>query len=289
MFIKLDGKELSGQLVQKLEVEARAFEASNGKKVGLGVLLVGGDPASQVYVGHKEKMATKLGFYSLVQRLPEDCSSDDVRAAILGLNQNPDIHGFLVQLPLPNHLKDLDPLSLIDPLKDADGLTAENLGLMVHQKAHAEPCTPKGIMSLLRAHNFDFNGKEAVVVGRSAIVGWPMAQMLTQANATVTVCHSRTKDLKTHLKRADLVVVAAGKPEFLSAHDFKEEAWVVDVGVHRKDNKKLCGDVKWDENTESLLGAQSRVPGGVGPMTVVTLMANALGLAQKQSGFKNLN
>lgn len=268
---RLDGKEVAAQLKDKLAKEIAGFSA----KPGLAVVLVGEDPASQVYVRNKIKACEKVGIESFEHRLPADVSFGELSVVISKLNVDPKVDGILVQLPLPQHLNETEVIELIDPGKDVDGLSFESAGLLMQQRAPVAPCTPAGVIEILKYYNFEIVGKEAVVVGRSNIVGKPMALLLSQANATVTICHSKTKDLKFHTKRADIVVVAAGVPEFLGEGDFNPNAVVMDVGIHRKADGKLCGDVK----SEGLnVQACTPVPGGVGPMTIAMLLKNTVEL-----------
>lgn len=269
----------SGRLVAEKVRESLAQEVAGLPGTpGLAVVLVGEDPASQVYVRNKIRACEKAGIQSIEHRLSGDVSFADLRELILKLNQQADVHGILVQLPLPKHLDEVEVMRLISPDKDADGLHEVNVGRFVQGHGGVAPCTPAGVMEILKHYNVDTSGAEAVVVGRSGIVGKPMANLLLSANATVTTCHSRTKDLKFHTRRADIVVVAAGRPEFLGAGDFSENAVVVDVGIHRKEDGSLCGDVK----TEGL-GAKActPVPGGVGPMTIAMLLKNTVELYKR--------
>lgn len=275
----LDGKKLASERVEGFSEEVKELSMRLDRAPRLCVVLVGEDPASQVYVGHKQKQCEKVGIESHLVRMPKETTREDLRKKLASLNADVKVDGILVQLPLPEHLQDFDPSEEILPQKDVDGLTAANMGLMIKGRSYAEPCTPKGIISLLKNYGVDLKGKKAAVIGRSQIVGWPMAWMLTRENATVTVCHSKTEDLRSILKDSDVVVVAAGRPEFLDKSSFKKGASVIDVGIHRKENKKLVGDV----NTQGFLEAglsYSPVPGGVGPMTVNTLLENLIGLVK---------
>lgn len=281
MSIVLDGKSFAAKRMPSFRERALKLAKKLGRKPRLSVILVGDDPASRVYVGHKEKQCRAAEIESQVLRLAANISAEDLASEISELNNNDEVDGVLVQLPLPEHLLGFDPSEHILPNKDVDGLTAENMGLMVKGKAYAEPCTPKGVIALLKEHEIPLEGKKAAVLGRSQIVGWPMAWMLTRENATVTVCHSRTENLKEVLIDSDVVVVAAGKPLFLNQSFFKKGAVVVDVGIHRLDSGKLAGDV----DTEGLLEkgvSYSPVPGGVGPMTVNQLLQNLIELAERK-------
>lgn len=279
----LNGKEVAAAQKKRIQAQSAEFKKRVGRSPGLGVVLVGNDPASHVYVKNKVKACEEVGFYSEEVRLSEQIGPQDLKEAIQGLNQKPEVDGFLVQLPLPDHLDSDQALEWIDPQKDADGLTAENVGLFWLGRPRAVPCTPAGVMEILKHYNLKAEGLHAVVVGRSQIVGRPMAQLLLQANATVTIAHSRTPNLSQLTRAADLVVVAAGKPEFLGREDFKKDAIVVDVGIHRKASQgakpRLCGDVRFQE-LEGHVKAATPVPGGVGPMTIAMLLANTLRLAE---------
>lgn len=274
---KLDGKALSKEWRQGLK---KRIETS-GLNPCLAVVLVGDDPASQVYVSHKIKACAEAGLKSIEHRLPADTSQEQVLAIVSRLNQDPDVNGILVQLPLPQQISEQKVIDEIHPLKDADGLSIENLGLLAAGRMRVAPCTPFGVIQLLKKHNIKMAGQNAVVVGRSQIVGKPMALLLLEENATVTICHSKTQNLRDHLLQADIAVIAAGRPEFLGAEDFKQGAVVVDVGMHRKDDGKLCGDVRQKELTDKVT-ALSPVPGGVGPMTIAMLLENTFQLTQLQ-------
>ena len=273
--IRIDGKEVSKAIREKIKSEV----AELGFSPGLGVVLVGDDPASQVYVRNKFKACETVGMTSFETKLPADVSPADLKKAIEDLNNNPEVHGFLVQLPLPKGFDTDEVLSWVDPKKDADGLTIENIGLFHAGQPRSIPCTPHGVIKMIKHYDFAIEGKNAVVIGRSQIVGWPMARLLMNENATVTVCHSRTQDLKSFTKQADIVVVAAGKPEFVDQSFFKEDTVVLDVGIHRKEGNGLVGDVK-TEGCEGHLAGLSPVPGGVGPMTITMLLENTLRLAR---------
>lgn len=279
--IRLDGRTLSKELREKLKTRITQWTQESGKTPCLAVVLVGDDPASQVYVSHKIKACGEAGITSLERRLPGDVSQADLVQVVQELNSDPQVNGILVQLPLPKHINEAEVIEQVNPLKDADGLCIENLGLLAAGRKRVAPCTPHGVIQLLKKHEISMEGKNAVVIGRSQIVGKPMALLLLEENATVTVCHSRTQDLQQHLERADIVVVAAGKPEFLGKGDFKQRCVIVDVGMHRKDNGKLCGDVRFDELTE-VASAMTPVPGGVGPMTIAMLLENTMELARLQ-------
>ena len=279
---RLDGRALSQEWQEGLKVRVSEFVSQTRTSPCLAVVLVGDDPASQVYVSHKIKACEAVGIKSLERKLPSEVSQDELIEVVKKLNADLSVNGILVQLPLPKHINEADVIEEINPLKDADGLCIENLGLLAAGRKRVAPCTPFGVIQLLKKHNIPMEGQNAVVVGRSQIVGKPMALLLLEENATVTICHSRTRDLREHLSQADIVVVAAGKPEFLGKGDFKEGAVIVDVGIHRKDNGKLCGDVRYNELTD-IAKAMSPVPGGVGPMTIAMLLENTLQLAITQT------
>lgn len=283
-FQLLDGKKVSQEIQQKLKTQVQDFKSKWGRAPGLHVILVGSDPASQIYVGHKEKMAQALGMSSKVWRLDDKTSQEDLEKLVRELVQNPEVDGILVQMPLPPHLDEEQVVSLIPFEKDVDGFTKSSLGALAHGEALAVSCTPAGVMEILRYYGISVKGMNCVVVGRSLIVGKPMALLLLNADATVTVCHSKTKNLKEFTRIADLVVVAAGKPRFLGPEDFKPGAVVIDVGIHRDENNKVFGDVRF-EGLEKVASAASPVPGGVGPMTIVMLMQNTLklGIARMES------
>ena len=277
----LSGKEVSQVRLEKISQQVQQLKSDKGIAPGLAVVLVGEDPASQVYVRKKGEACEQVGIRSFEQKLPEDTSAADLKKLIQELNNNSEVHGILVQLPLPKQLDSDEVLSWIDPKKDPDALTVENMGLCWKGQPRVTSCTPTGVMVILEHYDIDVAGKYAVVIGRSNIVGKPMAQLLQSANATVTVCHSRTPDLSRFTREADIVVVAAGKPQMLGKDDFKEGSVVVDVGIHRQEingKPKLCGDVRFEE-LEGWVQAATPVPGGVGPMTITMLLENTLKLA----------
>jgi len=280
----LDGKAVAAQKRQEIAENIEKFIQSQRRAPGLAVVLVGEDPASSVYVRNKIKACKQVGVLSFEHRLPEQTSPEELETLITRLNQDGQVDGILVQLPLPKRLNEHAVLSWIDPQKDPDGLTTENLGLMLSGRARIYSCTPNGVMEILKYYDISVEGKSAVVVGRSNIVGKPMALLLQNANATVTVCHSRTPDISLHTRQADLVIVAAGKKALLGKKDFKQGAVVVDVGMHREvvDGKtKLCGDVRFEE-LDGWVSAATPVPGGVGPMTITMLLHNTLQLAKQR-------
>ncbi len=273
----LDGKKSAQIRIQGFKKRVANITKKLGRSPNLLAVLVGEDPASKIYVDHKKKQCSKVGIQSTVIGLSEKITQVELISEIDKFNKNNCIDGILVQLPLPDHLLSFDPSNYILDQKDVDGLTAKNMGLMVKGRAFAEPCTPRGIIELLKYYHIELRGKRAAVLGRSQIVGWPMAWMLTRENATVTVCHSRTKDLKPILKESDLVVVAVGKPHFLNKNFFKKRAVVIDVGIHRLHSGKLIGDVDTQGFKEKNI-SYSPVPGGVGPMTVNQLVGNLIDL-----------
>ena len=270
----IDGK----QLAQKRREEVKqAVDELKGQGIvpGLAVILVGEDPASQVYVCNKEKACHEVGFYSEVHRLPEDTTQEELLQLIDRLNNDEKIHGLLVQLPVPKHIDEKAVIHAISPKKDVDGFLPENLGSLLIGEPAFEPCTPKGCIDLIKETGIDITGKKAVVVGRSNIVGKPVAMMLLRENATVTMCHSRTKNLKEELLAADIVVAAIGKANFITGDMIKDGAVVIDVGINRLEDGKMAGDV----DRASLEGRDcwlTPVPGGVGPMTITMLMKNTL-------------
>ena len=275
MALRLDGKVLARDVELRLQtlIERRLAEA--GRPPGLAVLRVGDDPASAVYVANKEKACARIGVASFGDHLPGDTPPAEVLQTIERLNANPEVDGILLQLPLPGGLDEGPLLMAIDPEKDADGLHTLNLGRLLKGEPGPRSCTPAGVMAMLRSNGIDPAGKRAVVIGRSILVGQPMALMLQAANATVTIAHSRTADLAAHTREADILVVAAGRPEFIGAEHVRPGAAVVDVGIHRKPEGGLCGDVRAAE-VESIAAALSPVPGGVGPMTVTMLLVNTV-------------
>lgn len=280
----LNGKELAQKLQQEMTQEVTELK-KKGLQPGLAVILVGEDPASQVYVRNKERAANNIGMYSVVYRLPETTSEADLIAKIEELNHDDKVHGILVQLPLPKHINEDLVLDTIDPAKDVDGFHPMNLGNLFAGKPTMIPCTPAGIMELIKLSGLDLAGKNAVIIGRSNIVGKPMAHLLLQANATVTICHSKTKDLPKVAKQADVLVVAIGRANFVTADFVKEGAVVIDVGINRDENNKLTGDVKFDE-VAPLTSYITPVPGGVGPMTITMLMRQTIDAAKRKENVR---
>jgi len=276
----IDGKAISAAVRAEITEETKALIAETGLTPGLAVVIVGNDPASQVYVRNKRKACTEVGFYSEAYELPEETTQEELEALVDKLNLDPKIHGILVQLPLPRHLDEQRILLRIRPEKDVDAFHPYNVGRIMIGDYNYLPCTPAGVMELLKRSGVDVSGKECVVVGRSNIVGKPMAMLLLQANGTVTICHSRTKNLSETTRRADILVAAIGKPEFFTADMVKEGAVVIDVGMNRRPSDgKLCGDVDF-ASVEPVASYITPVPGGVGPMTITMLMQNTLRAAK---------
>lgn len=272
----IDGKAIAADIRQELKQKVIDFESTYHIKPCLAVIIVGDDPASQVYVRNKQKACEEIGFRSIVLKHPANETEANLLMAIDGLNNNPDIHGILVQLPLPKHLNEEKILLAINPKKDVDAFHPKNVGRLMLGNPSFKPCTPAGVLELLKRSNVDIAGKECVIVGRSNIVGKPLAMMLLQENGTVTICHSKTKDLYKHTQRADILISAIGKAEFFdSAANIKPGAVVIDVGINRTETGKLVGDVKF-ENVIDRVAAITPVPGGVGPMTIAMLMQNTL-------------
>lgn len=267
----IDGKLISGLIKDELKEKVAVLN----QDITLAVIQVGNDPASSVYVGNKKKACAYIGIKSLSYELPEDITEEALITLIESLNTRPDVHGILVQLPLPGHIDEDAVIKAISPVKDVDGFHPQNVGkLCIGQKGFIS-CTPAGIIQLLKRSNIEIAGKECVVLGRSNIVGKPMALLLLRENATVTICHSKTKDLKEVCKRADILVAAIGKPKFITKEYVKEGAVIIDVGMNRDENNKLCGDVDYSDVLE-VVSAITPVPGGVGPMTIAMLMNNCL-------------
>ena len=271
--IKIDGKAFSQVILEKIKEEHNQLKEKYGKQAGLAVVIVGNNPASQVYVRNKMKACENVGFYSENIELDENISEEELLQEINKLNKNDRINGILVQLPLPSHINELKIIGRISPEKDVDGFHVANIGKMViGDETGFLSCTPYGIMQLLEEYKIEIAGKDAVIIGRSNIVGKPMALMLIQKGATVQVCNSRTKDLRKKLNDADIIIVAAGVPKLLKKEDVKEGAVVIDVGINRIDGK-ICGDVDYEEVLEKA-SYITPVPGGVGPMTIASLIKN---------------
>lgn len=270
----IDGKKISGEIKDELKEKVAQLK-EQGIEVTLAVIQVGNDPASTVYVGNKKKACAYIGIRSLAYELPGETTQEELLALVRELNDRKDVNGILVQLPLPAHIDEDTVIRTIAQEKDVDGFHPQSVGLLsIGQKGFVS-CTPAGIIQLLKRSGVEIDGRECVVVGRSNIVGKPMAMLLIRENGTVTVCHSHTKDLKEVTRRADILVVAIGKRQFITADYVKEGATVIDVGMHRKEDGKLCGDVDFD-SVEPVAGAITPVPGGVGPMTIAMLMNNCV-------------
>ncbi|KQI69221.1 methenyltetrahydrofolate cyclohydrolase [Loktanella sp. 3ANDIMAR09] len=270
----IDGKAFAAKVRAKVGTHVARLKDEHGITPGLAVVLVGEDPASQVYVKMKGKMTKEVGMLSLEYRLNADAAQDDVLRLVADLNANPEVHGILVQLPLPKHMEEAKVLAAIDPAKDVDGFHISNVGLLATGQKAMIPCTPLGCLMMLRDHHGDLSGMNAVVIGRSNIVGKPMAQLLLGDSCTVTVAHSRTRDLAEVVRRADIVVAAVGRPKMVGADWIKPGATVIDVGINRTDDG-LVGDVDYAPVAE-VAGAITPVPGGVGPMTIACLLANTV-------------
>jgi methylenetetrahydrofolate dehydrogenase (NADP+)/methenyltetrahydrofolate cyclohydrolase len=283
----IDGKAVAASLRGRIEAETAKLKAQSGLVPGLATVLVGKDPASEVYVRNKRKTAEALGFNSLHVELPENTSQEELVGKVRALSADKSVHGILVQLPLPRHLNENAVLDALDPAKDVDALTPTNAGLLLSGRAHLVSCTPAGVMLLLKEYVGDIAGKEALVIGRSLLFGKPAAQLLLAANATVTMAHSRSRDLPALARRADILVAAIGKPEFVKADWVKPGAVVIDVGINRVDagegKTRLVGDVDYN-GAKEVAGAITPVPGGVGAMTIICLMQNTLIAACAQNG-----
>lgn len=276
----ISGTELAASIREQIAKRAQELSAL-GHKPGLAVVLVGQDPASQVYVRNKVSACEKAGFKSEMHTLPADTSQTELLTLIQRLNEDNSIHGILVQLPLPDHLDAHLVIESINADKDVDGFHISNAGLLMTGKPLFRPCTPYGVMKMLELTGIELKGAEAVVVGASNIVGKPQAMLLLQQGATVTLCHSKTKDLKAHCQRADIIVVAVGRPNLITADMVKPGAVVIDVGINRLPDGKLCGDVDF-ESVQSVAGWITPVPGGVGPMTITMLLQNTLEAVERK-------
>ena len=270
----IDGKAISKQIKDELKEQVAELSAK-GVKICLAVIQVGNDPASSVYVGNKKKACAYIGIDSLSYELPEETTEKELLELIDKLNKDDAVNGILVQLPVPKHIDEDKIIKAISPLKDVDGFHPMSVGALSIGQPGFVSCTPAGVIQLLKRSGIEIAGKECVVIGRSNIVGKPMAMLLLRENGTVTICHSKTKDLKEVCQRADLLVVAIGRPKMIDASYIKEGATVIDVGIHRDENNKLCGDVDF-ESASKVAGAITPVPGGVGPMTIAMLMHNCV-------------
>ncbi len=283
----IDGKASAARLREKIAAYTADLKAKHNLQPGLATVLVGSDPASEVYVRNKRKTAETIGFKSVHVELPADVAQAELLSHVKALSADASVHGILVQLPLPRHLDEAAVLDALDPAKDVDALTPTNAGLLLSGRAHLVSCTPAGVMLLLKEYAGDIAGKEALVIGRSLLFGKPAAQLLLAANATVTMAHSRSRDLPALARRADILVAAIGKPEFVKGDWVKPGAVVIDVGINRVDagagKTKLVGDVDY-ESAKAVAGAITPVPGGVGAMTIICLMHNTLIAACAQHG-----
>ena len=282
----IDGKKVPANVKESVRLETDRLIAEHGVTPGLAVVIVGDDPASRVYVNNKKKACGLVGFKSEEYALPAETTQEELLALVDTLNKKPDINGILVQLPLPEHLDDKAVIERISPEKDVDAFHAVNVGKIMLGEYDFLPCTPAGVMEMLRQYEIPVEGRECVVIGRSNIVGKPMGMLLLHENGTVTICHSRTKNLKEVCQRADILVAAVGKAKFVTADMVKDGAVVIDVGMNRDENGKLCGDVDF-ENVKDKCSYITPVPGGVGPMTIATLMKNTLKACRLQNGIDN--
>lgn len=280
----INGKEISAKVKADVAKETEAL-AELGITPGLAVVIVGDNPASRVYVNNKKKACEEVGFYSEEYALPAETTQEELMNLIHKLNEKCDIDGILVQLPLPGHLDEKAVIEAISPKKDVDAFHASNVGKIMIGDYKFLPCTPAGVMELIKSTGIEVSGKNCVVIGRSNIVGKPMAMLLLHENGTVTICHSKTKNLKEICKGADILVAAVGKAKFVTADMIKDGAVVIDVGMNRDENGKLCGDVDFD-SVEPIASYITPVPGGVGPMTIAMLMRNTLTAAKENSGIK---
>lgn len=276
----IDGKAVSAEVRAEIKAETEKFISESGITPGLAVIIVGNNPASQVYVRNKKRACGEVGFFSTVIEMPEETTESELLDKIAELNSGEKIHGILVQLPLPKHISEEKIILAIDPKKDVDAFHPYNVGRIVTGDYDLAPCTPSGVMELLRRYGISVRGKECVIAGRSNIVGKPMALLMLAADATVTVCHSKTANLAEICRRADILITAIGKPKFFGADAVKDGAVVIDVGINRTEDGKLCGDVDFDAVLDKV-SAITPVPGGVGPMTITMLLRNTLSAAKK--------
>ena len=279
----IDGKKVSAEVKEQVRQETLRLKEEHGVTPGLAVVIVGDDPASRVYVNNKKKACELVGFRSEEYALPASATQEELLDLVHKLNEKEDINGILVQLPLPKHLDDKAVTEAINPVKDVDAFHAVNVGKIMLGEYDFLPCTPAGVMEMLHSYNIPVEGRECVVIGRSNIVGKPMGMLLLHENGTVTICHSRTKNLKEVCARADILVAAVGIPKFVKADMVKEGAVVIDVGMDRDENGRLCGDVDF-ENVKEKCSFITPVPGGVGPMTIATLMKNTIKACRLQNG-----
>lgn len=274
----INGKEIGQVIRQQVKKRVDKLKA-DGLTPGLAVILVGDDPASATYVSNKQKSCEEIGLYSELIKLPEETTEAELLKSIESLNKRDDIHGILVQLPLPKHINEEAVIATISPEKDVDGFSPISVGKMMLGQETYLPCTPYGVMKLLEHSGIDVAGKHAVIVGRSHIVGKPMGQLLLQKDATVTYTHSKTKDLQSFTKQADIIIAAIGRPKFITAEYVKPGAVVIDVGINRDENSKLCGDVDF-KTVDGIASHITPVPGGVGPMTITMLLENTVQSAE---------
>ena len=276
----IDGKQISREIKDELKEKVAQYK-SEGNQCSLAVIQVGNDPASSVYVGNKKRACEYIGIGSVSYELPENTTEKELLDLIAKLNADDSIKGILCQLPVPDHIDEDKIINAIAPEKDVDGFHPQNVGSLVIGQPGFVSCTPAGIIELLKRSNIEIAGKHCVIIGRSNIVGKPMALLMLRENATVTICHSRTRNLKEICREADILIVAIGRPQYIDAEYVKKGAVVIDVGIHRDENNKLCGDVKFDE-VEPLASYITPVPGGVGPMTIAMLMNNCVSAMEKK-------
>lgn len=281
----IDGKAVSASVKEEVAKEAAELKASKGLNVGLAVVIVGNDSASRVYVNNKKKACEAVGFQSFEYALPEETTQEQLLELVNTLNNDSKVNGILVQLPLPKHIDEKAVIDAISPDKDVDAFHPVNVGKIMIGDYSFLPCTPAGVMRLIESTGVDITGKQCVVIGRSNIVGKPQAMLLLQKNGTVTICHSKTKNLKEICLGADILVVAIGRAKFVTGDMIKPGAVVIDVGMDRDENGKLCGDVDF-ASAEQVAGYITPVPGGVGPMTIAMLMKNTLTAAKQQAGIE---
>lgn len=281
MAIKIDGKKISTDIKEELKVQVAELK-EQGIHPCLAVIQVGSDPASTVYVGNKKKACAYIGIESRAYELPEETSEEELLELIDQLNEDDTVNGILVQLPIPAHMDEKKVIRAISPEKDVDGFHPQSVGALSIGEPGFVSCTPAGIIQLLKRSGIEIEGKECVVVGRSNIVGKPMAMLLLRENGTVTICHSRTKNLREVCRRADILVAAIGKPKFFDASYIKKGAVIIDVGIHRDEDNKLCGDVDYEKVVDHV-SAITPVPGGVGPMTIAMLMSNCVEAAVRMN------
>ncbi len=281
----IDGKKVSANVKERVRLECERLVKEHGVTPGLAVVIVGDDSASRVYVNNKKKACELVGFKSEEYALPAETTQEELLSLVDTLNNKDDINGILVQLPLPKHLDDKSVIERISPKKDVDAFHAVNVGKIMLGEYDFLPCTPAGVMEMLHQYEIPVEGKQCVVIGRSNIVGKPMGMLLLHENGTVTICHSRTKNLKEVCQRADILVAAVGRAKFVTADMVKDGAVVIDVGMNRDENGKLCGDVDF-ENVKDKCSYITPVPGGVGPMTIATLMKNTIKACKLQNGIE---